>query len=273
MHDISSVYRYCSLRGSGISKCMKQNVQRNYLGKKPPHFKHIHLKPIVLNMSSAEEGQEINPLQKKLSPAQFDASVKFYEADHELESSDRSEIAHDLQSIVTMTSTAGYGAGMVGFFAPTIYSKYVKRINLPAGRFLYKPFLSFLVGLSTMLVAHQGVARVQFNSQISKLEAQASTKPKQLQVWKSMDYHQAGLFYLYFRQSSTDPSFILKDPRTIKEHEVTVHPSMKHLEEGDFVGSLWNKIREENGIEPVEERDAPDGSTGKTAWDRLREKK
>lgn len=223
-------------------------------------------------MSGNNEGQEINPLQKKLSPAQFNASVKFYEADHQLEPSDRSEIAHDLQNVVTLTSTAGYGAGMTGFFGPTIYSKYVKGIKLPVGRFLYKPFLSFMVGLSTMLVAHQAVGRVQFNSQISALEAQASTKSKQLQVWKAMDYHQAGLFYLYFRQSSTDPSFILKDPRTMKEHEVSVHPSLKHLEEGDFVGSLWNKLREENGVEPTEEVENTGGSTGKSAWDKLREK-
>lgn len=222
-------------------------------------------------MSQTETETEVNPLQKKLSPSQFNASVHFYEADHQLDETERSEVAKDLQNVVTWTSSCGYSAGMAGFITPTLYRRYIQRVAAPAGSFIYKPFMSFLIGLSTMIVAHQGVGKIKFDQQISQLEQQLS-KVKQLNVWKTMDYHQAGLFYLYYRQSSMDASYILKDPRSYTEHEVVYHPKTQH-DEGENIGSLWDKLRKENGFEESKSSPVKADESKKlgSAWDKVRD--
>lgn len=217
------------------------------------------------------EQHEVNPLQKKLSPAQFNASVKFYEADHQLEPADREQLASDLKDVVTWTSLAGYGAGMAGFFGPTLYRRVGQRLPVPYGRLVHKPFWSFFLGLSTMLVAHQLVGRLQFNSHISQLE-QDSSRLRQLSVWRAMDFHQAGLFYLYYRQLAADPSFILKDPRQYTEHDVVFHPPAKPLED-DEVGPLWDRVRREHGFEEAADLKPLELSAPRSAWDKLRDSK
>lgn len=228
-----------------------------------------------------KQQQLINPLQKKLTPDQFQASVNFYEADHALNNAERESIADDLQAVVTLSSVAGYGLGMAAFGSPTIYRKLTHKPSLVAGvknvGIIHKPMVSFMMGLAAMIVAHQLVAKWKFNSQIQQLEGN-SEKTRQLNVWKTMDYHQAGLFFLYYKQSCRDSSYIIKDPRTYSEHEVQFHPSVGERDHftsaigiGAAAGSLWDQIRKANGIDAhlKSEKDVEHDSNG-SAWDKIR---
>lgn len=204
-----------------------------------------------------------NPLLRKLSPKQFDASVKFYEADHALNGEDREQLSQDLQTMVTKTSLTSYGLGSLAFFTPTLIKKFQKVPNFPKKSIVHKPFISFVIGLGTMVASNQIMSKYQFESKISQLSS--SGNKTQLSVWKAMDYHQATLFYLYYRRTSQDPSYIVKDPRAFSEktmNEVHYNPPMRKKNQNSVLGrdqeeikspdqlSHWDKIRIANGFQP-----------------------
>lgn len=216
--------------------------------------------------------QSSNPLLHKLTPKQFEASVKFYEADQKLKTEDREAVAEDLQSIMLKTAFIGYGSAMGNFFIPTIVNRFQnpKRVGVPnTSRFsIHRPFLSFLIGLTALMVTNQQVAKYQFSKEIDSLQGDSSKK-HQMEVWKAMDYHQASLFFLYYRKTAENPSFIIKDPRTYTEktqHEVHYNPpSAKSLSFTSALGfgqgpsdsdrgplSHWDEIRIANGFVPDE---------------------
>lgn len=254
-----------------------------------------------------------NPLLHKLTPKQFEASVKFYEADQKLKTEDRESVAGDLQSIMFKTAFIGYGSAIGNFFIPTIVNRYQnpKKTGIPTKvrPTVHKPFLSFIIGLTAMLITNQQVAKYQFSKKIGSLEGDSSKK-NQMEVWRAMDYHQASLFFLYFRKTAENPSFIIKDPRGYTEktqHEVHYNPpSAKSLHFTSALGigsgnndsendstSHWDQIRVANGFVPDENSEKPgpdhlDGSAGSnkfyvdnnnesehkkkpTAWDSIRQ--
>lgn len=220
--------------------------------------------------------QDDNPLLRKLTPQQFDASIKFYEADKNLNQEDRGELASDLQSAMYKTAFIGYGSAMGNFFLPTIAHRFQQPSmpSLPTNKIkplIHKPFLSFLIGLTAMLITNQQVAKYQFSKKINSLEAEPSKK-NQLETWKAMDYHQASLFFLYYRKTAENTSFIVKDPRSYTEktlHEVHYNPPSKDhhftktlgIGQGDYSDnntiSHWDQIRIANGFTPSQTSNPP----------------
>ena len=223
-----------------------------------------------------------NPLLQKLGADQFRASVRFYEADQKLTETDREQIAEDLKSILLKTNFVGYGSSIVGFLLPTAYYRFkgikIQPIAAPGMKpytpLVQRPFLSFLMGLTTLLVANQQAAKYQFQQKLNSYR-DTYTESNQADAWKAMDYHQSGLFYLYYLRTAKDPSFIIKDPRTYskeQQHQVRVVPprenrshfleslglghrkSEDHASNEPHVLSQWDKIRVANGFEiaPVE---------------------
>lgn len=207
------------------------------------------------------EQNEVNPLKQRLSKDQFDASVKFYEADHALTPEDRVEIASDLQRLLFNTSIVGYTSGMLGFLAPTAYNKFVRHRSMPANAirpWIYKPMLSFFLGLVTLTIVHPPVTKVYFN----KIKGQLQDSPgklRQLNAWNSFDYHQAGLFYVYYRGSAKDPSLILEDPRSYRGETLPpvryrpTHDEQIRQKQGQL--TQWDQLRVNNGFEPAPEKD------------------
>jgi hypothetical protein len=257
----------------------------------------------------SENNPENNPIKAKLTPKQFDASVKFYEADSVLSDADRFAIADDMQSILFKTSAMGYGSAILAFFTPTIYGRMSQKPtgvlpNPPNGirPVIQKPFLSFVIALSTLLAVHQQGAKYYFNQQREKLEG-IPEKIRQKNVWHAIDYHQCGLFYLYYKRSSTDASFKVDDPRTFTSenlHKVRYHPPhVEQIQKNHGLLSHWDQVRVQNGfgidatqaedqqpmevadpfdlrdIEPESEQDSDVDSTKtefKSKWDEIRKK-
>lgn len=260
-----------------------------------------------------------NPLLHRLSPSQFQASVKFYEADHQLTMDDRRDIANDLQTVVPKIGIASNLSAITGFFGLTLYDRLKNRNPtqllkvepnpLLTRRFVKQPFVSFCIGLICMVLGGEVTARYQFSSKINQL-LMSPEKQRQLNVWNTLDYHQASLFFMYYKKSSEDPSFILKDPRKFTEKElhevhyskpvpkspngvfgrhddrVVVDPESKHL-------TQWEEIRRANGFAPASTQivsedsddpfsyssDAPSDDTSdepsapQSAWERVRQGK
>ncbi|CUM64828.1 uncharacterized protein PRCAT00002443001 [Priceomyces carsonii] len=203
-----------------------------------------------------------NPLTHRLSPQQFQASIKFYEADQKLTPEDRLNLSNDLQSIVFKTAFVSYGSAVAAFGIPSFYNKFVAQpVPLKVRPLIYKPFLSFLLGLTTMMVVNQQTLKYQFQKKIDYY--QGTLKTNQLNAWRAMDYHQASLFYVYYRRTADNPSFIISDPRNFTEktlHEVHFAPP-KHKNQHytsalgighdgyDAAGSsTWERIRLANGF-------------------------
>lgn len=227
------------------------------------------------SQESAVLPHEDNPLRQKMTSKQFDASVKFYEADHQLTKDDRLDLSKDLQDVVFKSSLIGYLSGIGNFFLPTIADRFQsKKVGnvVKQGRFQFpriqKPFFSFFLGLATMMFMHQLVSKYQFSKQIERLEADSS-KSRQAEVWKAMDYHLASLFYLYYRKTAQNPTFTIKDPRSFTQHnahEVHYDPPSKntHFTKALGIGdesmsqnsnlSHWDRIRLANGFYPTESK-------------------
>lgn len=201
-----------------------------------------------------------NPLLDRLTPAQFNASVHFYEADQKLTAEDRRELASGLKSVMLQSTFVSYASAVGALVMPTIYA-HVQNIRpvpvVGAGVKLvrprvYKPFLSFMLGLGTLLIVNQQTAKYKFNQMGRTLE-DVSTKSNQLNVWKTMDHHQSAMFYLYYYKTAQDPSFIIPDPRTVtnqKLHEVQYHPRNTQQQNASPQKSHWDDIRADNGFVP-----------------------
>ncbi|ODV76742.1 DUF1689-domain-containing protein, partial [Suhomyces tanzawaensis NRRL Y-17324] len=217
---------------------------------------------------SSQTPSNENPLLEKLSPAQFDASVKFYEADQRLQPSDREQIANDLFSTLTTSTLFGLGSSVIALLAPTLYAKSRNIQPIPAANAaklsplrprLHKPFLSFMLGLTSLMVVNQQTAKYKFTRQIAALED--GPNQRQADLWKAMDYHQAGMFYVYFRKTAQDPSFLIPDPRTVTKqtlHEIRFHPPKNAPEpKGPAGESHWDQVRRANGFETEPQTSRP----------------
>lgn len=234
-----------------------------------------------IDSSTSASNPQSNPLLNRLSPQQFEASVHFYEADQKLNSTDRNEVANDLEKVVMKTSFAGLSGGVIGFFIPTMINRAfsAKKAPLatikpgrgipPMTKFVYKPFLSFVFGLTQLIIVNTEYTKYQFSSKIKSYEQeyQSPSQLKQANIWKAMNPFQASMFYIYFRRTAEDSSFIIKDPRTFtndSKHEVNYRPPHQSNHPG-FLGnndnasnndssntskSQWQQIRAANGFIP-----------------------
>lgn len=243
---------------------------------------------------------EHNPLKQKLLPQQFEAAVNFYDADKDLTVDDRNQIGEDLKQVIMKTAFVGYTSGVLGFFIPGLYNKYFGKPSTsgvppgalftaggrplpvsPMKRFVHRPFLSFITGLSVMMITNQLTCRYLFNK---KREA-ITDNAKQLKIWQTMDYHQASLFFLYYRKSAENPSFIIKDPRSFTDDEIYYRPPPPSRNQHDhFTNALgigytkspqekggelshWDQIRVANGFEVSTPSNEPDQSQPKEYGD------
>lgn len=203
-----------------------------------------------------------NPLERRLSPEQFDAAVRFYEADQEITPSDRDVIANDLRGVLSTTSFWSYGMATLGFLTPTMYYKLwgpklpdawittpqgTKRVPNPMNSLIRRPFLGFFIGLGTLMLTLQVVGKWQYNK-----KAQTITNPNERRVWDAMDYRQAGMFYIYFRKTAVDASYQVRDPRSFTRENIYEGFTRR----GDaFANALhpqevsqWDLIRANNGL-------------------------
>ncbi|EGV65039.1 hypothetical protein PSN45_004914 [Yamadazyma tenuis] len=208
-----------------------------------------------------------NPLTKVLTPAQFNASVHFYEADQQLTPQDRTEIKKDFERILPRISIASNVASLVGFFSLTVFKRLSNPVQdltanpnpLKPRSFIHKPFLSFLCGLGGLVLGGEIAGKQQFNSQIVRLQG-IPEKERQLGVWKTIERHQSSMFYLYYRRTSEDPSYILKDPREFtatQKHEVHYHPPSPTSS-----SKVFRKDDDRQVIDPV--------TKDLTVWERVR---
>lgn len=254
---------------------------------------------------------ENNPLKQKLLPQQFEAAVNFYEADKELTVAERNQIGEDLKQVIMKTAFVGYTSGVLAFFTPGTYNKYYGKpnsTNVPPGalftaggrplpvspmkRFVHKPFLSFMIGLSTMMITNQLTCWYLCKQKQESIHDNEKLK----RVWQTIDYHQATMFFLYYRKSAENPSFIVKDPRNFTNDEIHYRPpppsrdQHSHFTNALGIGytktpqekggelSHWDQIRIANGFEPDREpakgTEANEDSVdrpGSSAWDSIRQ--
>ncbi|EGW31903.1 uncharacterized protein SPAPADRAFT_61006 [Spathaspora passalidarum NRRL Y-27907] len=189
-----------------------------------------------------------NPLFDKLNPQQIQASIKFYEADHELTHEERLKITQDLQYMVGKSNIVTLGATIAGSLSPTVYYRYIKK-QVPAGaRFIVYPGLSFFLGLGNLFLVNNMYGRYQFNQKQNEVH-----DPKLQRVWDSMDYRTLAIFYIYYLRSSADPNAIMKDPRSITREDiygVKVDPNMAEKvnqpkDTYSEYATRWNEIRQE----------------------------
>lgn len=205
-----------------------------------------------------------NPLKAKLSPQQFDAACRFYDADQELTPKDRDDIADQLKPVLKKTSFISYGLATVGFFTPTIYyhfwgPKYpptivptndggFKKVPNPLNSMIRRPFLGFFIGLATLLVLAQVVGKYTFNN-----KRESITDPVERRVWDSMDYRQAGMFYMYYKRTAVDALYQVRDPRGFTRENVHegITKGGEHFANAlhPKVPSQWDMIRANAGVD------------------------
>lgn len=249
---------------------------------------------------------EINPLLSKLTPAQFDATVRFYEADRHLTTEDRAVVAKDLQRIVFNLSVAGYTASMLAFFGPTLLRRYRMPVKVALGAGLnwriHRPLFSLFLGWATMMAVKSQVMTSMFRSRAGTVNEDNSNE-RVANVWQAMDPHFAGMFYYYFRKTAQFPELVFPDPRTVTEQSLRnmfFQPGPGQSRDGHFserlgfdrnddddhVLSHWDKIRIANGFgaerekqaeaedtlfSPLSDKDAPNDNRKRSAWDSVRE--
>ena len=162
---------------------------------------------VAQNMSSNTPSMDV--LRLRLTPEQFEKCVKFYEADNQLTTEDRLKMRDELQLIIVGHRLVSYGAGMVGFLAPTIYYRFILKKIPNKISFVQKPFLSFILGLTNMLI-YSSISRKKGLE--NKLQSGALNE-RQANAWRNMDWFNAPTFYAYYSKTAIDPKFKLKDPR------------------------------------------------------------
>lgn len=249
---------------------------------------------------------EMNPLLNKLTPAQFEATVRFYEADRHLTAEDRGSVAKDLQKMVFYLSVAGYTVGMLAFFGPTLLRRFstVSRVPSVAGLKwrVHRPLLSLVIGWASMMAVKSLVMTSMFRSRVNDV-TQDGTSERVLDAWKAMDPHFAGIFYHYFRKTAHNPQMVFPDPRTVTEkslRDMFYQPGPGHRKDGHFTERLgfdrndnddhvlshWDKIRISNGfgaerekqpgqpdtlyLAPILETELENDTRKKSAWDSVR---
>ncbi|KAG7664966.1 uncharacterized protein J8A68_001494 [[Candida] subhashii] len=200
-----------------------------------------------------------NPLKERLSPQQFQHTVEFYEADQKLNHDDRIEMAQQLRDVITGSSYVSYGAGFAMSTLPTLYYQFLLRKPINTKRFVQRPFISFLFGLSGLVTTRQYA----LESQLRNKEANI-TNPRIQQVWKILRPTEVPLFYFYYIQSAKDPSIIAKDPRGFTKEmfenvrfdpELAKRAAHKGKDPRGELGGMeeshpshWDELRQESGL-------------------------
>lgn len=241
---------------------------------------------------SENPNEKVSFYGRKVSRAQLEPLVKFYQADHELTHQDRQIMASDLEKVRNTSVMWGMLDASLAFFVPTMYRRYVNSkvtkqaeslVKIPVRRFIHRPMLSVVIGTAVYFTSILYNANKQINSQVDKLttsvsagesEAESSSLKRMLNVWQTMLPSQVTFYYLYYWKSSQDPSFILKDPvkMTQNPHEVHFIPPAQHKRQfGGFSSEPelektlphWEQIRKENGfVETQQNEELPEEEIG-----------
>lgn len=262
------------------------------------------------NPEVTNSNDKVNFFGRQVSRGQLQPFVKFYEADHKLTTEDRKTMAADLNWISTSSQIWGMLDASLAFFAPTFYRRYMNLKSskgaesfrtMPVRRFIHRPFLSTMIGTATFFVSviyHNknllDYTRSMLDKEIAGTELtpdQKEAKKRQLSVWNTMIPTQMTFYYVYYWKTSSDPSLVLKDPRTMAEnpHEVHFIPPAEHSGESQREAPQWAKIRAANGFQDVDDRketpelseelgdgalepvaEAEEGKPARSAWDRVR---
>ncbi|CAI5760097.1 unnamed protein product [Candida verbasci] len=197
-----------------------------------------------------------NPLQRYLTPEQFDKCVSFYEADQKLNHNDRTIIASNLQKIGIISNFSGYTFGLLGFFAPTFYYRLITKGPPQPLFLLQRPILSFFIGFGSLIGSTNLLIKYLFEKQQS---AKEFSDPNIENVYKLMDWKFLNAFTLYYARTSFNPMFIIRDPR-LCTNESMIDQKKKHYSEVYGLGekdqdgkhhelSMWDRIRLGHGGE------------------------
>lgn len=196
-----------------------------------------------------------NPLKGKLTQEQFDAGVKFYEADHVLTDSERLLIAADLKSVLFKSTSLSYLAGFIGLITPTIIHNARNKTLTGIKKFtIFKPPLSVISGIFAINMTSPPLTSYYFNQK--KQELASSGKTNQVNMFNVIDPLQTGVLFLYFQNSAKNPSIKIEDPRTI---------TLEKLEE------IKNHHRNPNHAQ-AKEAQARAAQNSANQWDQVRAK-
>ncbi|WLF80941.1 hypothetical protein PVL30_004735 [Lodderomyces elongisporus] len=203
-----------------------------------------------------------NPLKEVLTGEQFQRLVNFYEADQKLDHNDRLAIAGQLQAIAIKSNLAGYTAGMLGFFGPSLYFRIAKK-PVPNPFFLIQyPFLSLCVGFGTLIIGNNVTARYLYNK--VKNDRKDAPNANVANAWDHMDYGNLSAFTLYYSRTAFNPMFIIRDPRQASNasyiDDKLKQKSNLHFTEGVGLGQhdseggkhelgVWDKLRLHHGLD------------------------
>lgn len=226
----------------------------------------------------------INFYGRKVSQAQLEPLVKFYNVDRELTTEDRQTMVSDLEKVRNTSLVWGVLDGSLAFFVPTMYRRYVSSkgakpaealSKTPVRRFIHRPLLSVAIGSLAYFTSILYNVDKQIKKQVEGLsasvsaaesEAESASLKRMLGVWKNMFPSQITFYYMYYWKTSRDPSFILKDPVQLTQNPHEVHfipPAQQKRTFGGFVSEPeqqknsphWDQIRKENGF--AEEKAGP----------------
>lgn len=205
-----------------------------------------------------------NPLMKIMNNLQFEQSVRFYEADQALTHDDRKVMTSDMESILFQSFLVTSPAIALGVYLPTLIVR-MRRKPVAYSGMLYRPFLSIFSGLFMAQITNNLAVLYMF-----KQKASTDDTDERRKAWGTMDFHSPALFYLYFKKTASDPSYILPDPRTVTKEELhKVHyktPCGEKLHDQ----SKWDAIRAQNGFNDQKAEPSQLNSEAKSAWDKVR---
>lgn len=173
--------------------------------------------------------------------------IAFYEADIQLTPSDRTELHHELNKIISKAGFISLACGMVGFSAPRMYSRFIS--HHPAG--MNAPLVSMVLGCTGILGAHAMISNYELQRQVK--HQQQLNNQRMVDIWKQLDPDRFEYYSHYFWSTSRDQKLILKDPRLTDSKyakyvpmEQKINDETKEVEDIK-TGSQWDQIRISRG--------------------------
>ncbi|CAH6720876.1 hypothetical protein CLIB1444_04S09912 [[Candida] jaroonii] len=215
-----------------------------------------------------------NPLLNKLSKDQFNASVKFYEADSQLSHENRVSLESHLKGTLLKIGLVSYTVATLGFSGPSIYKRFY--LGGPT-KLIHRPFLSFLTGVSSLIMGNELAGRYYYQRKSEELKSQTL----EYDAWNAMERHQLSLFYLYYLKTSQDESYKVKDPRSFRSndlHQVHYNPPKKQPNPKPMFGESEAPAMGSEGSESIGSETLDPQSNGAfgtsdselSTWERIR---
>ncbi|KAJ8145408.1 hypothetical protein OY671_001507 [Metschnikowia pulcherrima] len=238
-----------------------------------------------IDNSSTGEAREPTILGKKIKRDDFEHLMGFYEADHRLNTEERSVMSKDLTNSGITTMLWALLDSSIVVTTPLIYRRYKERklgaplptpARLPA--FFRSVFFS-VAGLTVYFWSSKYHAKTDQQYRIASLEAdctsgkfsesETGSKQRLLNVWKTLDPGKLSLFTVYYYKTASDPSLAMKSPKDMvsfdphavlyvpppQGKEGPLHNVFGAVKEHEKQAPHWEKIREVNGFIPPKSED------------------